>query len=245
MKNKQAIICDKWDYRLNNNYKDESHKENSKRSYLYFVQEKQELVSSKCLATEWLIKDLADSYLTIREYFAGAGVSTIIFQNVIKPTEHVAGDLDYECYNQLSSIKGIKSLHEDGHKSILKNEKFDIKICDFPKSSIIQITRGLWSNFLALFLSKPKYVIWTDTSRTYPISIHKEKYEKILQQNINNYEEYFEAMSKWLESNTGYSINKVAYRGKNANYILASPNKNILEHKYFNLENEYKGFVWR
>ena len=52
-------------------------------------------------------------------------------------------------------------------------------------------------------------------------------------------------MSKWLESNTGYAINKVAYRGKNANYILASPNKNILEHKYFNLENEYKGFVWR
>ena len=84
MKNKQAIICDKWDYRLNNNYKDESHKEVSKRSYLYFVQEKQELVSSKCLATEWLFEDLKNTNYSIREYFAGAGVSTIILKNIIK-----------------------------------------------------------------------------------------------------------------------------------------------------------------
>ena len=165
-------------------------------------------------------------------------------KNIIKPTLHIAGDINYECFKQLASIKNITSKHEDGHKAILKNENIDIKICDFPKSSIIQITRGMWSNFLALFISKPRYVIWTDTSRTYPISIHKNKYEQILKKNINSYEEYFEAMSSWLKNNTGYSINKVAYRGKNANYIMASQINKKLEHKYFEIEKSFKGFVW-
>jgi len=243
---KQAKICSKWDYYLSPSVKDESNITKHKQSYLHFVKEKQKLVSAKCLATSWLLNDLQDEKLSVREYFAGAGISSVIIQNIVDTNNHKVGDLDKDCCEQLKTLNNMEVVHEDGHKSILNNESYDLKVCDFPHNSIIQISRGKWSNFLALFNSKPKYVVWTDTARTYPLSIHKKRYEKEFNKNgLNNYEDYFEFMSDWLLDYTGYTIQKVAYRGSNANYILASKaNWTQIEHKSFTLEDECEGFVW-
>jgi len=242
----QAKICEKWDYYLSPSNKDESKIKKHKQSYLHFVKEKQNLVSAKCLATSWLLNDLKNENLSVREYFAGAGISSVIIRNIVNTTNHKVGDLDKDCCEQLKTLNDMEVVHEDGHKALLNNENYDLKVCDFPHSSIIQISRGKWSNFRAAFISKPKYVVWTDTARTYPLSIHKRKYEKEFNKvGLNNYQNYFEFMSDWLLYHTGYSVQKVAYRGKNANYILASRGDSInIQHKSFALEDECKGFTW-
>ena len=243
---KNAKICNKWHYFLSPSSKDEANIAKHKQSYLHFVKEEQKLVSAKCLATEWLFNDLNNEKLSVREYFAGAGISSVIIQNIVDTNNHKVGDIDKDCCEQLKTLDNMIVTNEDGHKAILHNEKYDVKVCDFPHNSIIQIARGKWSNFIGLFNSKPKYVIWTDTARTYPISIHKKRYEKEYgKQGLTDYKEYFEWMSDWLLDYTGYSIQKVAYRGKNANYILASrANFTQVEHKNFSLEDECEGFKW-
>ena len=114
---------------------------------------------------------------------------------------------------------------------------------DFPHSSIIHLKRGKWSNFLASFISKPEIVCWTDTSMTYSIKVHGSNYSKELNvKELKNFTEYFQAMSKWLYQNVGYSIQKVAYRGKNAAYIKAIKGEHNLEEKRFEIKDNLDGF---
>ena len=133
---------------------------------------------------------------------------------------------------------------EDGHKAIMKHTDYDIKICDWGHCTIVQLKRGKWTNFLGLFLSKPKYVCWTDTSISFPIKHSSAKiYAKELDtEEFNSYTEYFVSMSDWLFFNVGYSIKKVAYRGKNACYILAEKGKHDISEKKFGLNEYNDGF---
>jgi hypothetical protein len=242
---KTAKLCKKYNYIFYNNFSSEENVSKHKQSYIHFVKNEQQLVSAKCLATEWLIKDIKDNNLTLFEYFAGAGVSSIIFNKTMNINYHEATDFNQDCVNQLKKMKIIhKAYKSDFRKIILKENKFDIKVLDFPYSSILQTTRGDWNMFGYAFSSEPKYLIWTDTARTYPLSIHKKKYEKILNDSLNDYEDYFEKYSNLLFQNYRYRINKVAWRGKNANYILASKQNTNISHKMFELNEKNEGFQW-
>ena len=50
-------------------------------------------------------------------------------------------------------------------------------------------------------------------------------------------------MSKWLYQNVGYSIQKVAYRGKNAGYVKAIKGEHNLTEKRFEIKDNLDGFV--
>ena len=162
---------------------------------------------------------------------------------MLNVTKHKVSDIDLECFNQLKEDKRWESLKEDGHKAILDNQYYDIKMLDFPHSSIIHLKRGKWSNFLGAFISKPEIVCWTDTSMTYSIKIHGSNYAKELNvSSLNSYSDYFKAMSDWLYGQVGYSIAKVAYRAKNAAYIKAIKGKHNLTEKSFPLDKSNSGF---
>ena len=226
----KALLCNKYEFEINVSLKDESNKKRNEQSYLHFITSRQDLVSAKCIATEWLLEDVnVDREYSIREYFAGVGIQATLLQNMLNVTKHKVSDIDLECFNQLKEDKRWESLKEDGHKAILDNEYYDIKMLDFPHSSIIHLKRGKWSNFLASFICKPEIVCWTDTSMTYSIKIHGSNYSKELNiSSLNSYSDYFKAMSDWLYGQVGYSIAKVAYRAKNAAYIKAIKGKHNL-----------------
>jgi hypothetical protein len=240
----KALLCNKYDFEINVSLKDESNKKRNEQSYLHFITSRQDLVSAKCIATEWLLEDVnVDREYSIREYFAGVGIQATLLQNMLNVTKHKVSDIDLECFNQLKEDKRWESLKEDGHKAILDNEYYDIKMLDFPHSSIIHLKRGKWSNFLASFICKPEIVCWTDTSMTYSIKIHGSNYSKELNiSSLNSYSDYFKAMSDWLYGQVGYSIAKVAYRAKNAAYIKAIKGKHNLTEKSFPLDKSNPGF---
>ena len=240
----KALLCNKYEFEINVSLKDESNKKRNEQSYLHFITSRQDLVSAKCIATEWLLEDVnVDREYSIREYFAGVGIQATLLQNMLNVTKHKVSDIDLECFNQLKEDKRWESLKEDGHKAILDNEYYDIKMLDFPHSSIIHLKRGKWSNFLASFICKPEMVCWTDTSMTYSIKIHGSNYSKELNiSSLNSYSDYFKAMSDWLYGQVGYSIAKVAYRAKNAAYIKAIKGKHNLTEKSFPLDKSNPGF---
>lgn len=240
----KALLCNKYEFEINVSLKDESNKKRNEQSYLHFITSRQDLVSAKCIATEWLLEDVnVDREYSIREYFAGVGIQATLLQNILNVTKHKVSDIDLECFNQLKEDKRWESLKEDGHKAILDNEYYDIKMLDFPHSSIIHLKRGKWSNFLASFICKPEMVCWTDTSMTYSIKIHGSNYSKELNiSSLNSYSDYFKAMSDWLYGQVGYSIAKVAYRAKNAAYIKAIKGKHNLTEKSFPLDKSNPGF---
>ena len=240
----KALLCNKYEFEINVSLKDESNKKRNEQSYLHFITSRQDLVSAKCIATEWLLEDVnVDREYSIREYFAGVGIQATLLQNMLNVTKHKVSDIDLECFNQLKEDKRWESLKEDGHKAILDNQYYDIKMLDFPHSSIIHLKRGKWSNFLGAFISKPEIVCWTDTSMTYSIKIHGSNYAKELNaSSLNSYSDYFKAMSDWLYGQVGYSIAKVAYRAKNAAYIKAIKGKHNLTEKSFPLDKSNSGF---
>ena len=240
----KAILCNKYEFNINVPLKDESNKKRNDQSYLHFITSRQDLVSAKCIATEWLLEDVnINKEYSIREYFAGVGIQATLLQNMLNVKKHKVSDIDLECFNQLKEDKRWESFKEDGHKAILENEYFDIKMLDFPHSSIIHLKRGKWSNFLGAFISKPEIVCWTDTSMTYSIKVHGSNYAKELNVNqLNSFTDYFNSLSNWLYENVGYSIVKVAYRAKNAAYIKAIKGKHQLIEKRFELEDNLDGF---
>jgi hypothetical protein len=241
----KAKICNKYDFFINVPLKNESTIKKNKQSYLHFLTTRQDLVAAKCNATEWILEDIDKNIeYTVREYFAGVGIQATILQNMLKIKNHKVSDIDNDCFNQLKKDNRWISVKEDGHKAILNNENYSIKMLDFPHSSIIHLKRGKWSNFLACFLSSPKIVCWTDTSMTYSIKVHGKNYsEELGVNNLNNFTDYFISMSNWLYNNTGYSIVKVAYRGKNAGYVKAIKGKHKLIEKRFEIKENLNGFL--
>tara|TARA_R110000744_G_C19218557_1_gene546851 strand:+ start:67 stop:804 length:738 start_codon:yes stop_codon:yes gene_type:complete len=242
---KKYKLANKYNYSLYVDNINEDNKATHKQSYLHFVSQRKDLVSAKCFATDWLIKDIDNSEYSLIEYFAGVGISSEIYKQKLNIKEHKVIELDINCYRQLSNMKNMKVKLEDGHKAILKYVNYDIKVCDWGTGTIVQYTRGKWTNFLALFINQPKYVIWTDTSVAFPAQHSSFKiYAKELNTEFfSTYKDYYKSMSEWLFFNSGYSISKIAYRGKNACYILAKKGQHEIEEKIFTLKNYDNGFL--
>jgi hypothetical protein len=157
---------------------------------------------------------------------AGIGVQSLLIQKLFKLELHVMGELDEGCVEHLSSIYwGHKAIVkcQDAQKSLMEDNNFDLKFLDLPNSSILQVTTKWKDGFNKLFESNPKLVVWTDTSITYPISIHGEKYGNILGAKLDTKFDYINSYSAWLFRNFGYTIKRAAIRGTNALYFAAVP----------------------
>lgn len=242
---KKYKLANKYNYSLYVDNINEDDKAIHKQSYLHFVSQRKDLVSAKCYATDWLIEDINNNEYSLVEYFAGVGISSEIYKQKLNIKKHRVIEIDKNCYKQLINIKNTKATLEDGHKAILKYMEYDIKVCDWGTGTIVQYNRGKWTNFLAMFINEPKYVIWTDTSVAFPVqhSSFKIFANELGVKNFESYSNYYNAMSEWLFYNVGYSICKIAYRGKNACYILAEAGKHTIKEKKFTLDNYKDGFI--
>lgn len=242
-----AIICDKWNLDFHIKIQAENDVEKHNRSYMHYISEHTPLVAAKCWATKWALESInSDIKYTVREYFAGVGIMTTIIQGLFDISHHVANELDKKCVEQLKLNNWkfpVSASYADATKSLLENDSSDLKFLDFPSSSILHLKRKWKDGFNKAFESKPKLVMWTDTSVTYPISIHGPKYSKELDYPIETKQDYIKGISAWLYSTFGYSIKRAAFRANNAVYLAAIPGQWIVEFKHFPKEENETGFV--
>jgi hypothetical protein len=247
---KSAKICDEWtlDFHIDVKQEDASNKHD--RSYIHYVAEHTPWVAAKCWATKWALEganlDYTKPYSSI-EYFAGVGIMTTIIQNMFNISKCIVAERDLECYNQLrlNNWKApTTSVHKDAKDFLVEENDFDLKFLDFPNSSILHLNKVWKDGFYKAFSTKPKLVMWTDTSVTYPMSIHGAKYSKQFGGlPVTSKEEYVDSMSKWVYNTFGYSISRAAFRARNAVYFVAIPGKLDPEMKQFDVEDNLSGFV--
>jgi len=244
-----ATICGKWKLPFYIPLVDEDQTSKHERSYMHYVSQHSDLVAAKCNATQWLLDSILpiDRKRVVREYFGGAGIMSIIIRGMLEMESHYIGERDKQCVIQLEKAFPEAICEEaDALESMDINHYADIEILDFPSSSIIHTKRSgqKWTEGFQKVLSrKPNAFIWTDTSVTYPISIHGPKYEKEIGSPITTQSEYLMRYSEWLYNTHGYSICRAAYRARNAVYLLARPGKHVLEEKHFPIIGNENGFV--
>lgn len=247
---KSSKICNEWTLNFHISVKDEDTANKHNRSYIHYVAEHMPWVAAKCWATKWALEGLnldKDKQYTCIEYFAGVGIMTTIIQNMLNISKSIVAERDENCYKQLllNSWKApTVAYHKDAKDFLLEPDSSDLKFLDFPNSSILQINK-IWSEgFNKAFSTKPKMVMWTDTSVTYPMAIHGAKYSKEFGGlPVTSKEEYVDSMSKWLYNKFGYSIIRAAFRAKNAVYLVSIPGKHKTEIKYFPVEGNENGFI--
>ena len=245
---KTAKICKEWELNFNS-LQSEDDVSLHKRSYLHYASEHSDFVAEKSWATKWLLENiLPDQPYTCHEYMAGIGVQTVLAQKLFNISKHIVGELDPECIEHLEQqewdVKPIFRL-ESAQNAIQFSNDCDLKFLDLPSSSILKITREWKDCFLPLFENDPKLVVWTDTSITYHISIHGEKYRKILESDkLLTKEDYIRAYSEWLYKKFGYSIKRAAIRGRNAVYFAAVKGKEETIIKEFPLNENLNGFYF-
>jgi hypothetical protein len=244
----EATLAGQWKLPFHIQLKSEDNIGLHKRSYIHYLADHQPLVAAKVAATKWsLEKTLLDpntSY-TSREYLAGVGIMTCIITNMLKISKQTLGELDAECVEQLRSADWRVPTtvnHESVIDALQEEDNSDLKFLDFPNSSILQLNKQ-WKGFEKAFDSKPKFLMWTDTSVTYPTSLHGEKYSELLGETVTNKEEYVRGISNWLYKNFGYSLIRAAFRDRNAVYFSCAPGKREVEMAHFPAKGLESNFI--
>ena len=247
---KTARVCEKWDLNFNFELKSEGDRNQHDRSYLHFAAQKPDLVACKSYATEWLLKNIIDESkeYSVMEYMAGVGIQTLLIQKTFKIKNHVVNELDEGCVDHLKNTNFDTTplvTGEDAKVLLSIDNTADLKFLDFPSSSIIRTTREWKEGFAKMFESEPKLIVWTDTSVTYPMKLHGNRYAKIMGvESINSKEEYVQSYSDWLYRTHRYSIVKAAFRHKNAVYFAAIKGKHETQMKEFKLGDTLDGFYF-
>lgn len=239
----EGVICDKWAFPMYVELKDETDRSKSARSYLHYLSEHVPLVSAKCQATEWLLGGL-DSRLSVREYFGGAGLVSMIVKGLLKPSAHVASDRDERCVQQLKGLLGNENAFQaEAKKAVLESDgTFDIQILDYPRFTVLS-AMGPWEKALTkLFMNRPRYVVLTDTACSY-ITVNGKLYQERLNSSaIRNGSDYTAALSQYFMARYGYSIHRAAYRHRNAAYYLCAQGIATIEERTFKLDGKDYGF---
>lgn len=231
-----ALLCGKWKVSFDFK-KDQNEKETNlyERSYVHFLLNHPDLVSAKCLATEWLFTDLVPSSLNAIEYMGGIGIQATILENLLKPDKHLVLDRDKVCCEQLR-LNGFKSQvaeFSNADETTSTKVKYEVKLVDFPASSVLNMPQK-WPKFYSLFSSSPELVVWTDTSVARPIQLHGKRYSKVMNCGpLNSHEDYVRNYSRYLYERFGYSIARAAFRARNAVYLAAKPGKHETEFNRF------------
>ena len=238
----KALICDKWELSFESEAVPENNVSRSQRSYLHFVAAKPEQVAAKCLATEWLLTGLIEEGATLVEYLAGVGIQSVIAREILKPSRQILFERDADCVKHLVT-EGFEATVGNANKTMFTDTDYDVKFADFPTSTVISV-QNRWEGFFNMFESNPKLVVWTDTACAYPMALHGSKYAKKFESGpIVSFEDYITTYSGWLRKKAGYSIMKVAFRGRNAAYFAAMPEEREVEIKRFALRDCKNGFL--
>lgn len=214
-----ALLCQRWTLPLLSGLT--AYTSEQEKSYLRYVWAKAPLVSAKCWATEWLLRDVVAK--STCEYFAGAGITATIIQHVCGAEQLTLVENSEDCLKQLAyAFPGQRVVQSDARAFAATQRSDELAVLDFPRFTITQ-AQGRWRLPLkAIFDGAPKAVMVTDTSLSY-FPVHRKLYGLKLNAGLTTHWDYCRAYSRWLREEVGYSVKRVAVRGTNAVYMLAVP----------------------
>jgi hypothetical protein len=243
-----AQLCGKWTLPFYAPIAGEDTVATHQRSYLHYVASHVPLVAAKCLATEWLLATLQEAGVErVREYFGGVGICTVILRALLAPKVHLIGERDTQCVAHLAALmEGTNAVvrQQDAKTALLTPGVADLHMLDFPAFSALHLATDWRKQFLAVFASKPRAVVWTDTAVSY-LPVHRAKYAALFESAVLTPSDYTKGLSTWLAKEFGYSITRAAYRGRNAVYYLAQEHDaGDPQEGFFPLKGSEHGFVW-
>jgi hypothetical protein len=163
-----------------------------------------------------LVKDLPTG-MSVVEHFGGVGMFTTIIQNILKPSSHLAMDLDKDCAMQLRSLLGEEYSSQMDAKEGMGKWKADLIVCDFPNYSIKQIDQWPWDR---VFAQNPRYVVWSDVALR-RLGLHRAFYSRIFGSDIYSHEDYVHAASREMFRRYGYTIRREFHHVYS--YCIAEP----------------------
>lgn len=243
----EATLLGKYTLPIHIDLVSEESRSKEKRSYAHYLAEHQPLVAAKVAATEWLLRsaglDLTRRY-TSREYLAGVGIQTILITNIFNISNQILGELDTQCVEQLARVEwnAPTTVRQQNVIEALKEpDDSQLKFLDFPASSVLTLKKK-WKGFENVFESKPELVVWTDTSCTYPYSLHGKRYAEILNAPVTNVDEYLAGITQWLQREYNYTLVAAAFRARNAIYLAARPGAHELKTARFMPKDHEEAF---
>jgi hypothetical protein len=197
----QFLICNKWkidvlDGKNGGHYK--------------WLNKNSKVIGHNALCQEWLLSECGHG-MRVLEPFGGLGVASIIIRNLLTPSWQKVYEIDKDCLQQLNHCLGqlgIEVAYGDAKETVVKN-KADVYIMDFASYTCYR--HGEWEEqWKAIFSSKPKIVVWFDSSARY-LHINKDRYSKVLDSVVSSKEDYVKAVSEFTYDRYGYSITKATY----------------------------------
>ena len=196
-------------------------------------------ISSSTSGGYQLLKDLPTDKRVI-EFYGGAGVQSTIIRNLLRPKSHTIIERDPRCVEHLRKLFGhLPSEIICGDARDFMRMPADLYFLDWNTWTIAHW--GKWDVYWKQVLSHdPVAFTWYDTGKPY-FHTNKDLYSKILGRNVNSISEYSHALSEFLLSRYGYSLEKAVYCPR-ATYYLAMEGRRSLQE--FTIKRGSGGFVW-
>lgn len=198
------MICNTWPLKLLS----------GKGGHYQWVQKDLTLLGYNVLQEYWLLSGEPElAGLSVYEPFGGIGMTSVLIQKLLSPSNLHIGEIDQDCLRQLEFISkdfpNTTVSFGDARVELLKR-KADVYLLDWP-SGYTSYQYGKWQKqWEAVYGNSPEAVTWYDTSARY-LHLQKERYADFFGSPCNTPEEYAMAVSWFIWRRHGYSITKVAY----------------------------------
>lgn len=152
---------------------------------------------------------------TVREYFGGMGVQSLVIQQLFRPQDHIVRDYSsgaVEYLRELLSGRGGVQVHQaDAYDLNSTDHRADLVGLDFGNFTAHRLRPGQKQRSLldAVMLAEPKAVVLTDIAGP-RLHLHRARYGEVLglpgYAPLRDYPHYLDALSDWLRAHYGYVV---------------------------------------
>lgn len=143
---------------------------------------------------------------SVVEYFGGVGIFSTIIQQLFRPPQHWAFDLDSDCVAQLQTIPGMVAAQGDAHET-MGSIPADLVVCDFAICTLRTVDEWPWARVVA---HRPRYIVASDTALR-RLGLHRALYSRLAGSSVVSFEDYVRVYSKHMWEHYGYSVTRVAH----------------------------------
>jgi hypothetical protein len=175
-------------------------------SYYEYLNGRWKETGKNVMAIAWLLRNFPQG-LKIIEPFGGCGVFSVAIQEIMKPSYHRIGELDGDCYKQLTHVMSrypsAAVFNDDAHQT-LGTIAGDIYVCDFPFFTLIKHETGYWvEEMKRIVAQRPRAILITDgascryhftakalSNRGYPVTPDRESYAYCFDQMMSRTYDY-------------------------------------------------------
>jgi hypothetical protein len=245
-------LCGKWDFPTLRREKEVHTSPGFNESYLDRLTRRISDPSREAVCTEALYRVLGErdqSIEVVVEYCAGIGMNGFTIQRIIGPSEHYVQDIDEECVRQLAvSLPEAEASLADFFTC--PKREADLSVLDFNSFTVLSGSRNpdMMRALGEAFGATRTWATVTDGCNR-RFHLNRGSYAEILKTELESFEDYVNACSRWYFDNFGFSVVHVEHNTAASWWLLRrggfSPTRreNIQPITVNKTEAPYKGLV--